>query len=105
MAPEYPVEASQQSGSAFRVGIALVDLERLIVVPDQATHALLDGVAVLGEGVQLVYQPLRVDPAQAVLPDIELPGIIADNGQITTPAMMQQAANKSTFRGNPLMPF
>jgi len=79
-APKYPVEAGPQGGSACRAGVALVELERLIVAPDQATHALLDGAAMLSEGVQLVHRPLRVDPAQAVLPgierpDIELPGI------------------------------
>lgn len=94
-APEYPVEASQQSGSACRAGIALVDLERFIVAPDQATHALLHGVAVLGEGVQLVYQPLRVDPAQAVLPDIELPGIIADDW-VTETKDASAASSRST---------
>jgi len=49
-APEYPVEAGPQDDPAFRVGIAAIRLEGVILAPDQLA-LLLPGEAVLrGEG-------------------------------------------------------
>ena len=40
---------------------------------------VLGGTVQVGEGIQLVHQPLGMHPAQRMLPDRELPGIIAQH--------------------------
>ena len=43
--------------------------------PSQLAHLLLGGAIAVGEGVQFVHQPFRMDPAQCVLADGKLSGI------------------------------
>src|SRR3954462_8667432 len=56
-----------------------VGLEVGVKPPDQPPHVLLGGSLWVGEGLQLVHQALGMDPAQRVLPDVELPGVVADD--------------------------
>ena len=51
-------------------------------VPNQCAHTLLRATLRVGERIQLVHQSLRVNPAQRVPADGELPGIIAEHHRI-----------------------
>ena len=44
--------------------------------------ALLDGALVVGECVELVHQPLGMDPTQGMLTDVELPGVVTDHHRV-----------------------
>jgi len=54
----------------------------------------------LVQGERLVHQSLRVDPAQGVLQNVELSGIIAHDHQIVAEAMAQHAAQRGPFDGD-----
>src|SRR3954451_13640195 len=46
--------------------------------PDQPEDMLLRATLLFSERLQLMHQTLSVDPAQRVLADVELPGVVAD---------------------------
>ena len=43
---------------------------------------LLGGTLQVGKGVELVHQPLRMHPAQRMLADVKLAGIVADDDRL-----------------------
>ena len=51
--------------------------------PDQAADAALRGALSVGERIEFVNQTLGMDPAQAVLADVELAGVVADNNRVS----------------------
>jgi hypothetical protein len=71
-AEEYTVEPSAQRGGPAPAGLEPVSLEVAVIIPDQTANFLLRGTMLIGEGVQLVYRPVRVNPAQRVPADLEL---------------------------------
>ena len=99
-APEDPIEAGTQDGSAFRTGISAIALEVVVEVPDQAAYALLDDAVLFGEGVELMHQPLRMNPAQTVPADLELAGIVADDHRFGEQAMRLDAAPQRALGGD-----
>lgn len=54
----------------------------------------------VGEGVELVNQPLGMDPAQTVATDIELAGIVANDHGLLEEAMGLDAAPQCPFGGD-----
>src|SRR5215831_20043003 len=76
---EDAVEPRPQSGLALFGGGATIDLEITVEVPDQLADGGLGGAVVVGEGVELVNQALGMNPAQAVMADVELTGVVADD--------------------------
>ena len=52
----------------------------------------------LGEGVELVHQPLGMDPTQGVPADIELAGIVADDHRVGEQAVRLDAAPQRALR-------
>jgi len=62
-ATEDAVEPGAELAFPSPAGIALVDLEIGVEPPDQGAQALLGGVLLVGEGVELVDQTLGMDPA------------------------------------------
>jgi hypothetical protein len=54
-----------------------IGLEVGIKPPDRRAYALLRVAVQIGEGVELVHQPLCMDPTQRMPTDDELTGIIA----------------------------
>ena len=46
----------------------------------------------VGERIQLVHQPFRVDPAQRMPPDVELTGVIAQHDAIAEELVRLDAA-------------
>ena len=59
-----------------------VDGESAIREPDQSTQELLGGMLPVGEGVEFVYQPLGMHPAQSVAIDRELAGVIRQDHRV-----------------------
>ena len=55
-------------------------------------HPLLCRALLLGEGVQLVNEPLGMYPTQRMVADIELPRIIAEDDSIVHEAVRPEAA-------------
>ncbi len=42
----------------------------------------LRAALLVGEGLQLVHQALGMDPAQGMLADVELPGVVAEDNRV-----------------------
>ena len=79
---EDAIKAGAQGGLAQWCRIAAIGFEIAIEPPDQMAQPLLGGAVLVGEGVELVHQPLGVDPAQRMPAEIELAGIVADDDGI-----------------------
>src|SRR5258708_30495018 len=60
--------------------------------PDQRADAALGDAVLIREGVELVNEAFGMNPAQAVLTDIELAGVIADDDGVGQKAMHLDAA-------------
>src|SRR5271168_2708646 len=73
-AAEDAVEAGTQREGPALAGFPLVHLEIGVEVPDQATNTFLSRTVLVGERVQFVHEAFRVNPAQRVLSNGELPG-------------------------------
>src|SRR5271169_4557132 len=78
-AGEDAIELCHKDGLALRGGRATVGLEIAVELPDRRAHGGLGGAVLVREGVELVNQALGMNPAQAVLANIELPGIVTDD--------------------------
>jgi hypothetical protein len=74
------------------VGARAIRLEVGVEPPDQATDKLLGGPLRVGEGLQLVHQPLGVDPAQGVRADVELSGVVADDDRLVQEPVFRDGA-------------
>ena len=48
---------------------------------------LLRATLLVGEGLQLVHQALGMDPAQRVVADVELAGVVTDDHRLVEEAM------------------
>src|SRR5208337_4679513 len=79
---EDAVEARPHFAAAARRRCQAIGLEVGVVPPDQPADMLLGGALLVGERLQLVHQALGMDPAQAMLADIELPGVVADDDRL-----------------------
>src|SRR6267154_661606 len=67
---EDAIKAGAQGGLAQWCRIAAIGFEIAIEPPDQMAQSLLGGAVLVGEGVELVHQPLGVDPAQRMPAEI-----------------------------------
>ena len=99
-AAEDAVEPCPQRDTAAFVGVGLVRLEISIEVPNQLPHLLLGGAMRVREGVQFVHQPFGMDPAQCVLTNRELPGIIAQHHGIAQEVVRVDAAPDRSLGGD-----
>src|SRR5882724_10173414 len=97
---EDAVEAGAQLRLATRRWIGLVGLKVAIEPPDEAAYALLGGALEVGERIELVDQTLGMHPAQAMLPDVELSGVITDNRRADQETVRRDAAPESAFAGD-----
>src|SRR5580693_1887857 len=68
VAAEDIVEPCVELGTPPRCRCGAVVFQIGIELPNQRAHKLLGGTLVVGEGVKLVYEPLRMDPAQRKSP-------------------------------------
>jgi hypothetical protein len=73
-------------------GALLVSLEIGVEIPDETANPLLRGAMMVREGVQLMHQPLRVNPAQRVPTDVELPGVVAEHDSVAQEPMRLNTA-------------
>ena len=100
-AKEDTVEPRAQGGSPARAWLEPVGLETGIEIPDQAAHPRLRGAMLVGEGVQLMHQPFRMDPAQRMPADVELSGIIAQHHAVAEEFVRLNAAPHGALGGDP----
>src|ERR1700683_2193248 len=59
--------------------------------PDQTTNPFLGGTLLISERVQLMHQPFRVNPAQRMSSDLELPRVITQYDSIAQEFMRLNA--------------
>src|SRR5216684_4732679 len=95
-----PVEAGAQRGLVFGGRIAAIGFQVAVEPPDKAADALLGGIVAVGEGVELVDQPLGMDPAQPMPADIELSGVVADDHRLGEQTVGLYAAPERAFGGD-----
>jgi hypothetical protein len=81
-------------------GGAAVGFEIGVEPPDQGAQALLSGVPLVGEGVELVDQALGMDPAQGVVIDRELPGVVGQHHGVGQQPMSLDRAPWCAFGGD-----
>jgi hypothetical protein len=70
----------------------LVSFEVRVKVPDQGANPRLSSTLLIIERIQFMHQSFRVNPAQRVPADVELPGIVAQNHGIAQKFMRLNAA-------------
>src|SRR6516225_1786868 len=92
LAREDAVEACPQGSPALSARILLVGFEIAIERPDQSTNPGLGLALIIGEGVELMNEPLGMNPAQAMLADVELTGVVADDHGVGQEAMRLDTA-------------
>src|SRR6266851_6683716 len=100
LAREDAVEPCPQGGAALRGGMPAIGFEIAIEPPDQCPDVTLGDALLMREGVELVNEPLGMDPAQAVLADIELTGIITDDDGVGQKAVRLDAAPQGALGGD-----
>ena len=99
-AREDAIEPCRQGGLA-RLGWTLaIGFEIAIEPPDQCANFALRLTLLIGEGVELVNEALGMDPAQAVLADIELTGVVTDDDGVGQKVMGFDAAPQGAFGGD-----
>ena len=67
LACEDAIEARPQRSPALSVRILSIGFEIAIERPDQSTNPGLDLALIIGEGIELVNEPLGMNPAQTML--------------------------------------
>src|SRR5271169_1513354 len=97
---EDAVEPRRQDRLALRRGMAAPGLQIGVEEPDQAADASLRGALSVGERIEFVNQPFVMDPAQAVLTDVELAGVVADNDRVGEKTVGFDAAPQGAFGGD-----
>ena len=92
---------ARSSRSSLSVRRAPVGLQVGVEPPDQGAHELLGGVLPVGEGVELVHEPLGMDPAQGVSVERELAGVVGQDHRVGQQAVRLDAAPERTLGGDP----
>ena len=72
----------------------------LLMSPAQSPDFFLRPLVVLGKDRELVDQSLGVNPAQTVMSDIELVGIVAGDDSVAQEAMRLDRTSQGSFSGN-----
>ena len=81
-------------------GFGTIRFEVIVEPPDQRANAFLRGTLEVGERVEFVNQPFCVHPAQRMLADSELAGVIADDHHIAQESVRLDAAPQRAFGGD-----
>src|SRR5215831_16586586 len=100
LAREDAVEACPQGSPGLSARILPVGFEIAIERPDQSTNPGLGLALIIGEGIELVNEPLGMNPAQAMLADVELTGVVADDHAVGQEAMRFDAAPQGSLGGH-----
>ena len=94
------VEPRPQGNLALFGGRTTIGLKITVEVPDQLADAGLGGAVLRGEGIELVNQALGMNPAQTMLADIELTGVVADDHGVGEEAVCLDAAPQRRLGGD-----
>ena len=100
-AAEDTVKPSTHSERPAPTGFDPVNPEVGVEFPDQATNPLLGGTLLISERVRLMHLPFRVNPAQRMLSDLELPGVITQHDGIAQQLVRLDAAHNASLGGDP----
>src|SRR5258707_1149567 len=100
LAREDAIEAGLQGGLTRRGRTLAIGFEIAIEAPDQRADAAVGDGLLIREGVELVNEALGMNPAQAVLADIELTCIITDDDGVGQKAMCLDAAPQGALSGD-----
>jgi len=79
---EDAIEACAQLAASARCWIEPVGLQVGIEPSNQPADMVLGCTLLVGERFQLVHQALGVDPAQGMLADVELPGVVTEQDRL-----------------------
>src|SRR5436305_1071369 len=101
---EEGIKASLQVNFLLRRRMLFVGLQVSIQLPELTAHLgeLLPVCRV--EGNKPVNESLGMNPTQAMTQDLELPGIVAYDGQLLREARVQHTAQQGALGGNAAMP-
>ena len=99
-AAEDTVEPRAQGRAPSRRGRLAIGFEVAIIIPDQAADTLLCGPVAIVESGELVNEALAVDPAQRMVADVKLAGIVADDDGVVEKAVRLDAAPQRAFGGD-----
>ena len=97
---ENGVKAQAQVKGAAGRGLALVAEKIAVQSPDQSPDFFLRPPVVVGYGRELVDQPLGMNPAQDMMSDIELAGIVAGDDAVAQKTMRLDRPPKGSFSGD-----
>src|SRR5436309_5723212 len=100
LAREDAVKARPQDSLALPARILAIGFEVAIERPDQSTNAGLGLALLIGKGIELVNETFGMNPAQAMLANIELTGVVTDNHRVGQKAMRLDAAPQRSLGGN-----
>src|SRR6476646_1633066 len=99
-AAEDAIEPGAQCQTAVLAGVDPVHLEFGVELPDKRADALLSRTMQIRESIKLMHQPFRMDPAQRVLSDVELAGIVAQHHSVAQKTVCMDAAPLSPLGGD-----
>ena len=99
-AAEDTVKPCPQSGLALPGRMPAIGFEIVIEPPDELADFALGDALLICEGVEPVDEPLGMDPAQAVLADIELTSVVADDDGVGREAMRLDPAPQGALGGD-----
>src|SRR5271166_2209700 len=98
---EDTVEPGTQRERPAPGGFLLINLEIGVEVPDETANAFLSRAMLIVERVQLMHQPLRVNPAQRMVANVELPGIVTQHNRVAQEFMRLDTAPQGALGGDP----
>jgi hypothetical protein len=99
-AVESAIEARRQGRLARWGWVTAPSFETAVEQPDQGANAALRGALSVGEGIEFVDKTFGMDPAQAMLTDVELTGVVADDHGVGEQTMRLDSAPQSALGGD-----
>src|SRR4051812_43096972 len=97
---EDPVEPRPQLAASLPIRRPPEGFQVGVKPPDQGPHELLCRVLPVGEGVELVYQPLGMDPAGRMPVEREPAGVVGQDHRVGQQAMPLDAAPHRALGGD-----
>ena len=98
---EERIEAARQLPAEPFAWLSAIGFQSGVERPESGLYAFLFPPLVIGEGIQLVDQPLGVNPAQGMPADIELTGVVAEDHGVGQQSVRLDGAPQSAFGGDP----
>lgn len=97
---EDAIEARRQGRLARWGWVTTRSFETAVEQPDQSANAALRGALSVGEGIEFVDKTFGMDPAQAMLADVEWTGVVTDDHGVGEQTVRLDSAPQSAFGGD-----